>query len=569
VGATIVVGGPAAPATGAGAWLPADGHRVRFAEPGNPDIKFSEWSQPTGLSLLQSALAAYPYWLTITDLDAVSTQYARLHTVQAGPDGTGTGLSDSLWTLGADGARAAIEADVTTVDGASVLDVSVLVPGRLDLPSDVAAGDSWVSDGTAQTWDATTSAFVASPYRATYRATTPADPGLATRGCLDVAMEQQTGDKTRTLSRTWCPGDGIVSLTDSTGTWAPTTAGPPVQMDAADPFDWSTADSLGFTPRTINHADVPGSLSLSPVSPPGLLNGGAVFAEQVLPDVHGVSTTEDMPQAVWAVRPGGKLTASATLGGVTMVATTNRQLVAYNNEGRWLWEAQLSDLVVVPPVRFGERVVVVALDGSVTALDPKSGAVAWRTDLGAELRNTPVVAGDRLLVANQAGALACIDANGRTVWVQDVGVPRSMAASSGPDPVVVYGENGSVVLRAYSLADGHQVWRQRVYQTPRDLISLDSALVLRDDSAVLGIDWSTGAVMWRWAGQRTAAGIGGGQRALLLGDTDFVLLAADGQPVRTWPHDLVDVTSHTTYLVAAGKTVLAYSDSGLEIGVVP
>ncbi|MEA4945883.1 MAG: PQQ-binding-like beta-propeller repeat protein [Propionicimonas sp.] len=561
--ATSLVGRPTPPETaGVAGWLPSDGSRARFAQPGNSDVLFSEWSRPEPLSLGLSDLIVLPFWKQDTALNWLDVPIVRLRTIAAGPDGQATGQSDLLWTLEADGAR-------TAIDSAFPGEVSYFVPGRLDLPSGVRDGDTWSSRGTVHNWDDAAGAFLATPYRADFRAGAPSDPGQARRGCLEVAMTQQTGDRTADERRTWCPGEGIVGFTGTDQTWTLTMDGPPVQLGTSVAFDWNTADNLEFTRHAINRAPEPGSLSLFPVSPPGLLGGGAVLALQAQPELVGVNTEVDPLAVTWGARPGGTPTAAATMAGISLVATIERHVVAYNSQGRWLWEAPLSDLAVVPPVRFGDRAVLVTLDGAVTAFELTTGTQAWRTELGAEIRSLPVAAGDRLLVGNQAGALACLDTAGNQQWVIDAGVPRSLAVSAGPDPVVVFGENGSVVLRGYSLADGSQLWRNRLYQDARDLIALDSLVVVRDDDVTLGIDPASGESLWTWSGQRTLTGTGGGRRVLLMSETSLVLLDDQGRPVRQWPHDLGQVAATSRFLTTSGDTVLAYGPRSLEVGRLP
>jgi len=563
IGASFLTGLPATSASGVTSWLPVDGQRVLFAQPGSPGGKFAEWSRPAIYSLIQSDLLAFPLWEKKTGADA-STEFLRLHTIQADANGASTGLSDRLWTVEPAGLRTAIDVDISD-DGESVnMYVGVMVPGRLDLPSDATPGDTWTSTGSVWTWDAESGNFLEVPYSAQFEATAAADAALPA-GCLDVLMHEQVSSLTNTELRTWCPASGVVGFADTTGVWAASADIPAAKVDTEDVFDWGKADSLDFSPLAVNQGG--DSLILSPVSPPGLLQGGALFAGKLQPDLLAISTDKAMPKVVWAARPGGALTASATLRGISMVATTQRLIVAYNNEGRWLWQTTLPDVSSVPPVLFGDRVVVAALDGSVTALDPATGAPAWTTNLGAEIRIKPISSGERLLVADQAGVLTCLDGDGNTVWAKEAGVPESLAVSGGAEPVIVYGESGSAVLKAYSLADGHQVWRSRVFKTPTDLIALNSVVVMRDNSAVLGIDWQTGSVLWRWTSQVTAAGIGGGDRVLLLTETELVLLAGDGTEVKTWPHQLGHVTGTTPYLVTTQGAVLAYGEHGAEIGV--
>ena len=540
--------------------MPADGHRVAWASATSPDLKYVEWSRPGPVTLYQSNLTAFTYWLSVANVDMSLTQFAHLNVLQANPAGVSDAQMDDLWTLDAAGAQAVIENEVDVTGPQPQVSIAVMQPGRLDLPAHLGAGDRWTSTGTAYVWDAAQNAIVQKPYTADFQA---AAAPAAGPGCLAVTMTQVTGGSSTTEARTWCPGQGIVALSRDAGTWTPTANRQPATLTPAQPFDWSTAAQLEFSPLDINQSNT----VLAPLSAPGLASGRAVFVTQLLAGAFGVDLTGDQPSVASAASPGGTPTAFALLDGLTVVATTNRQMVAYNEDLRWVWQVDLSDLAVVSPVQFGDEVVVALLDGSVTAFDLASGQVAWRVDLGSEIRFAPVVAGDRLLVATQSGRLTCLDETGQVVWNQDVGVPTSLAVSPGPDPVVAYGADNSVVLRGYSLADGHQVWRNRVYQDARDLVALDSVVVLRDNDATLGIDWKTGSVVWRWSGQRSAAAIGGGQSVLLLGDTDLVLLGANGQLERTWPHGIDQVSGHTSYLVAADGTVLVYCGSVMRLGV--
>ena len=568
VGATIITSHPGSAVAGAETWLPGEGYRIQYETPGNSDLKFSEWSRPHISSLGQSNMLGFPIWVRLTDQDIIETPYLRMRTVDADTNGESTALFDNLWTLSTDGARAAVEVSIRVDGETPELDIAVMIPGRLDLPSDLAAGNTWASQGVIITWDNTAEEYVDSHYQAVFQAVQSSDADYKTRGCLDVTMEQTIGDKSSTTVRTWCPSDGIASFSDGKNTWTTSSKGLPVNINAEEPFDWGKADTLSFSPLTIEPPDLLGLFVMSPIESPGILAGAATFTSEFPPDVYAISL-DDQPHVQWGIRPGGTPTASATLGGMTLVATTNRQVIAYNDDGRWLWEATLTDISVVPPIRLGDQAIVVGLDGSVTALDLRFGTTTWQTSIGGEIRSLPLFAQNRLLVANQMGALACIDPEGNTEWVVDAGVPRSMAVSPGPDPVVIYGNNKSVVLRAYSLADGHQVWRNRVYQDALDLVALDEVVVLRDNDMVLGIDWFSGEIVWRWSGQRTVAGLGGGQRVLIFGDSDLILLNAAGTEVRTWPHSIPSPSEYSSYLMAMNKTVLAYTGSKMEIGVLP
>jgi len=556
VASTIITGGAAQPTA---ALLPADSYHVVYAAPGHSELRYSEWSQTGITGMLQTSLLGFPSWASMADIDPVSARYVRQRTLAAGPNGETVAMYDDLWTLGALGLRASIEVLMT----ADTFGVSLLVPGRLDLPTNVKAGDTWTSEGSSYDWSNDARDFVPSPYQASFTAAAPTDPQQAAQGCVSVTM-RQTGANATTSVRTWCKGMGVVNLTDATGEWAPTTNVPPAQVDAATPFDWAFASELNFTSH-----DLTNGLTLFPVSPPGLVQGGTVMTQKYTADVYGIDLTGDEPRLSWNARPGGTPTASATLGGITLVANTNRQLVAYAGDGRWLWLTTTTDIVVAPPVRMGNQAIVAGLDGSVAAIDLATGATSWTTHLSAAIRLSPVVSGDVILVANQSGGLVRLNANGEVAWAIDAGIAQSMAVSPGPNPVVVFEATDRVVLDAYSLEDGHEVWRTRVYQNARDMIVLDDAVVVRDDGATLGVDWVTGAILWRYSTERTIAGAGGGNAVLLVGQWDFVLLDAKGHQVRTWPHHFASVFIDSFYFAVDGNQVLAYSGDTLETGVLP
>jgi outer membrane protein assembly factor BamB len=155
------------------------------------------------------------------------------------------------------------------------------------------------------------------------------------------------------------------------------------------------------------------------------------------------------------------------------------------------------------------------------------------------------------------------------MWVIDAGVAASLAVSPGSDPVVVVGRDSSPVLQAYRVADGSRVWRTRHYDDPRDIVALDGRFVLRDSDRTTALDAATGAPVWSWTQARTWAATGGGDRVLLLTDTELVLLDGAGRQVRSWPHSLGDVSQSATFLTAAEGTVVAYGPLSMSVGRLP
>lgn len=557
--ATSVMGAPARPTTAVSHWLPPDGSRLAFI--GDGATHTVEWSQPAAHSLIQLNSPTFLTWTRITAADWTNVGYLRVTSQQLDDRAVAEVTSEDLWQVDAAGARTIAESRSDTLD-------TIWEPGRLDLPADLAAGTTWSSEGDVAfrppggEWGATS-------YHAAYTATEPADAADLARGCVVVAMTLTINEQELPHERTWCPGAGVVASRDDASTWTPAAALPRPEPAEQRSFDWSRADELEFT--DLAHS-LPGLeyLSLSPIATPGLLpDGGLVVANRVMPDLLGLEAAEDRLSARWAARPGGTLTSAASFSGITVVTTTRRSLIGYGPAGQWLWETSLSDLTRIPPVLAGtDLVVVVTLDGEVTGYDLTTGNERWRTSQGAEIRRAPLVAGDRILVADAAGALSCLDLAGEELWTIDAGRVLSLAVGTAPEPLVAVGRSDSAVVRAYSLADGSQVWRQRVLQNAKDLVSLGDRFVLRDDDQLVGMDAATGAPLWT-AEFRSERAIGGGDRVLLLSGSSLVLVDRDGRQVREWPHQLGDIQRADDYLQIAGDAVIAAGPNGFAVGRLP
>jgi len=560
VAATSVLGRPAAAGVaGAAGWFPTDGSRSRLAS--SLGTAAVEWSRPTPFSLAQSAPPSFWTWAQVTSTGWDTAEYLRANSHLLDDAGAAVGHRDTVRVLGQDGARLVLD---------STLEEDLIFePGPLDLPADLHAGATWTGSGELAQRPSGGEWAVHS-YQASFTTAAPTDPALAGAGCVTVGLDLEFAGGHRMGDKTWCPGRGIVAGREGDTTWSPTDTGPIPRLPEPVPFDWARADDLEFADRALNQVGT-GITHVSPVSPPTSLAGGrVVFANQLIPDVLALDPAPEPAPVVWSAKPGRVPTAAAGFGALTVVATSDRSLVGYGPDGQWLWESRLSDIARVAPVLVGGRALVVAtLDGDVTGFDLATGAELWRSQMGAEVRIPLVPAGDRVLVADQSGAVSCFDAAGAEVWVADTGVARSVAVSTGADPVVVVGRDASPIVQGLSLADGQRVWRIRHYDDAREIVAVGERFLLRDIDRTTAVDAATGAVAWTWSQARTWAVAAGGERALLLTDTELVLLDEEGRSVRTWPHALGEISQATSYLTAAEGQVVAYGPLGMSVGRLP
>ncbi|HSK33797.1 MAG TPA: PQQ-binding-like beta-propeller repeat protein [Propionicimonas sp.] len=558
---TATLGRPLAlPAGGGAAWLPPDGHRQRFAGPDG--VHVSEWAFDQTPSLLANGPAAFASWMRVTQIDLWSATLARRSTVHLNGSGEVVVRTDDLFSLGSDGIRAEV---VGGLDGST----RAYRPGRLDLPDNLAGGRTWTSEGAVLVTDPS-GKRTTHGYRAEYAATPTADRALLAKACLVVTLREQIGTgPAATGTRTWCRRAGFIAYSAEAGAWQATATTPaPVSPEA--PFDWANADRLTFSSLRVNQPGTVGNIIVSPITPPGILPDGSVVAtSQAVADVTSFRTDTEPPALAWLARPGVRTTTAATFGATTVVAGANRQLVAYGPAGEWLWEVRLPDLSVVPPARIGDLVVVATLDGSVTAYHLGTGAKAWQQRMATEVRAAPVVGGDRVLVVDQGGQLACFDGAGVEQWNVQVGEVRYLAVTPGANPVVVVPNSDGPRVTGLALADGRELWRPRLLTNDlsRNVIALDGVTLLRGSDETVGIDPSTGAPLWTWSARRTYAAIGGGDRALLLADDRLVLLDGRGAQVAEWPVVIGDPASTTTWLSASDRWVFVVGSSGASLGV--
>ncbi len=538
---------PAVSQVGPTGYLPPDGFRVRFT--GGSGALATEWAVDQASGLVNSGPAHFMYWVGAADQDFTGTLAARQSTVFTNAAGVVVNREDTFMVAGPEGVGTGVEVRTWT-------DTRFYYPARLDLPNTLSAGKSWTSQGKAQvfvkdgTVDDTT-------YRADYQATAPTSHDELVRRCIHITMTLTVGRTADApTTRTWCPQLGVVTLAESDATWHAAASNTTISAPTASTFDWSLLDRLTFTPHTINQPTVQGSIQAKPMTAPAILSDGTIAAVQQLSrDSVGLTTAAEPIRSVWRARPGGTATSTATFGDLTLVATSNRQLVAYDKFGRWVWQAPLPDQALVAPVRLADLAVVATLDGNVTAVSLTTGQVAWTRRVGDAVRLQPQASADRVVVADLSQTVTCFGTDGTPLWSQGSLPVTNMAISSGADPVVVLGVAG---LRGIglALADGTQRWSVSQQVSFVSMFPLDQIIAVRDGNRTIGIDPHTGDAAWSWDKARTYAGVGEGDHLLLLADDRLFALDSHGNQLKDWSLPLGDASSSTTLSLGADRVVV-------------
>ena len=180
------------------------------------------------------------------------------------------------------------------------------------------------------------------------------------------------------------------------------------------------------------------------------------------------------------------------------------------------WRVQTLGPVRGSPTAVGQTVYVGSSDGSLYAIDLRSGEVKWRHSLESAVMSTPAVDNGLVLVGTYDGAMHALRAaNGNVAWTFRTQAPVALrwgfesgeTWTSSPTiarGVAVFGSRDGNVY-AMNAATGTQKWR---YSTGARVVSspaiVDGAVFVGSQDGVLhAIDFASGKEKWRFATEGT------------------------------------------------------------------
>ena len=187
------------------------------------------------------------------------------------------------------------------------------------------------------------------------------------------------------------------------------------------------------------------------------------------------------------------------------------------------WKTLLGDFVVAPLAADGHRIYVATRDAAVRALDPATGAVAWKAE-GVPGRLS--AADGVLLVRGEDGTLWSLQPRtGALRWKAETGVAGPLPAAIDGDRALVAGRG----LAAVELASGRVLWKDTSgAETTAPPVSSGSRLLTGEvDGTLRCRDREVGLTLWalRTGGALVAPPlVDEKRRRLYLGTTDKRLL---------------------------------------------
>jgi outer membrane protein assembly factor BamB len=292
----------------------------------------------------------------------------------------------------------------------------------------------------------------------------------------------------------------------------------------------------------------------------------AVFAPALTPS--GIATANAAGTVTMLGERDGKVlwradTKARLAGGVgsdgrlTVVGSSRGEVIALDATGKELWRAQVSSEVLAPPQISDGFVVVRSGDNRVFGLDAASGQRRWfyqRQLPSLAIRSAAGVTVTRggVFVGFPGGRLVALAINtGALGWEAPVALPRGATeleriADIASVPVLDARAVCAVAfqgrLGCFELVNGQQLWVRDVSSYAGLGIDANNLYVTDDKSAVLAIDKSAGASVWKQdklSGRRLTAPLAFG-RFVVVGDMQgyvHLLSREDGSFVARLPTD--------------------------------
>ena len=241
------------------------------------------------------------------------------------------------------------------------------------------------------------------------------------------------------------------------------------------------------------------------------VSGDSVFAAGNKGDLVRLNATNG--KIIWRID-----TKAALSGGVgvshnmVLVGTAKGSVLAYDLDGKPLWQAKVSSEVLSAPQASEQLVVVRSGDSRIFGLDARDGSRRWEyqtTPPPLTLRANPgvIVVEDYVIAGMPAGKLVALSvANGGVVWETIVAAPKGdnelerITDIAGP-PLVESNRVCAATFQGraacYETQKGSQLWARPASSVGSLAVDDLSVYLSEDTGAIVALDKNTGASVWK------------------------------------------------------------------------
>jgi outer membrane protein assembly factor BamB len=197
-----------------------------------------------------------------------------------------------------------------------------------------------------------------------------------------------------------------------------------------------------------------------------VVDGGTIYIGSFDKKLYALNAVDGSKK--WEFETGGAIVAPPLVYNNTVyVGSFDRHLYAVDaNSGslRWRSEVEAGKWYWAKPVAYNNVIYAPNLDGKVYILDANSGReVVGAVDLGSPISSSPVVVGDKVIIATEQGGVYSLDAsNNQVSLLRNVGdgekIYAPLCASNGV--IYIHTQNSKQdTLYALDAQTGAEVWR--------------------------------------------------------------------------------------------------------------
>lgn len=196
------------------------------------------------------------------------------------------------------------------------------------------------------------------------------------------------------------------------------------------------------------------------------------------------------------------------------LGTDDGQVLAYQEDGRLLWRANVNNTVLAKPVVNNDMVFVHTLNDNVMALNAQTGQLIWHYTtstpaLMLRQSSSPVLMKNHLIVGFSNGLLKSLDPlDGSVEWERELAVSKGRSdlqrmIDISADPVVkgnlvyVVGYQGK--LAAVEAETGSLLWERELSSYSGLAVSNQKVFVPDVNGTLWAVDRKTGEVLWKHA----------------------------------------------------------------------
>ncbi len=361
-----------------------------------------------------------------------------------------------------------------------------------------------------------------------------------------------------------------------------------LSLSACSSFSWFTSSDKKILPLPA----VTGSASITALWQSALggkqtsslipaVANGKVFAAHpngaivVLDEKSGATTGRFQIPAGKGALSGGVAASAAMI----VVGTNKAEVIALDLSGAVLWTSKVTSEVIAPAAISDNAVIVLGGDGSIAALDAKTGVRTWAIQrvlpsLTVRSSAIPVIARGAVFVGTAQGKLLAIDAaNGSIGWEATVATPKG--ASELERLVDVVGRPAFDAERicaaafqgrvaCFDVVRGSLLWSRDASSLTGALLDNKYVYIVDEKGVAFAFDKTTGGTVWKQdvlAGRRaTGTALVGGNLAVQ--DADGTVHLVDRATGKIAGRGLGEAFASDVGMVASGDGALIQTRSG-------